>query len=104
MKAKIALVLAVTLIAFEAIMIVNSKGCTKVPVVNLDCGEDCTGRPHCGGDKRCGNIDDVCYCDCNSLPKCKPTDLGWAWNDGATYPNGTYRFDGVKGDGKEYDC
>ncbi len=107
MKAKLALVLAVTIIAFEALVIVNGQDyCSKDPITRTSCGIDCPGRPRCGGNKRCGNIPDVCYCNCAQFAKfvCRPTELGLKWNDGATNPDGTYRFDGHSGDGKAYDC
>ena len=67
------------------------------------CGEDCTGTPACDG-KKCGNVDDVCYCDCDDDYKCKTTSLGYKWNSGAKLSNGSYAFNGTKGDGKHYKC
>ncbi len=96
-----------TIIAFEAMVIVNSQAyCSRDPITKTSCGVYCPGRPRCGGNKRCGNIPGVCYCNCAQFGKfvCKPTELGLKWNNGATFPDGTYRFDGHIGDGKEYKC
>ncbi len=104
MNKNIAFLLAL-IIALEAILIVKGE-CSRDPITNTDCGSGCTGRPRCGGSKRCGNIDNVCYCDCSQYGqfKCRATNLGLRWNNGAKYSNGTYRFDGVVGDGNAYDC
>ena len=99
--------LLAAILALEAIVIVNSSysDCDVDPITNTECGS-CTGRPHCGGTKRCGNVDDVCFCDCSQLGKykCRTSGLGLRWNSGAKFPNGTYRFNGVAGDGKHYVC
>jgi hypothetical protein len=103
MNAAIALLV---LISFEAIIIVNAEdSCSSSSVMKTDCGLGCTGRPRCGGSKRCGNVDDVCYCDCSKLTynKCRPTALGWRWNNGAKNSDGSYKFNGVNGDG-HYVC
>ena len=53
-----------SLVAFA--LILQSNGDCKEKdkgAYHYDCGPDCTGRPPCG-DKRCGNVDDMCYCDC----------------------------------------
>ena len=95
------------LIAFEAIIIANAEfECSRSSILNTNCGAGCTGRPHCFGSKRCGNVDDVCYCDCSQFGKykCRPTSKGWRWNNGAKNSDGSYRFDGEVGDGKHYDC
>ena len=104
---KEAAIALLVLITFEAILVVNSAIiCSRDPVTNTHCGLGYTGRPRCGRTKRCGNVDGVCYCDCYQLGqfKCKQTGLGWAWNNGAKYLDGTYRFNGVRGDGKHYVC
>ena len=36
--------------------------------------------------------------------ECKTTALGYKWNSGAKLSNGSYAFNGTKGDGKEYKC
>ncbi len=79
--------------------------CNKISWFNGNsaCGEDCTGRPGCAG-RKCGNIDNVCYCDCSDGYTCKPTELGYKWNNGAKLSNGSYAFNGHWGDGKHYDC
>ena len=67
------------------------------------CGEDCTGTPACGH-RKCGNVDNVCYCDCEDSFSCKTTELGFKWNNGARLSNGSYAFNGRRFDGKHYDC
>ena len=79
----------------------SNAGCKKYS--DAACGEDCTGTPGCNGIK-CGNIDNVCYCDCEDYFECKTTALGYKWNSGAKLSNGSYAFNGTKGDGKNYDC
>jgi hypothetical protein len=70
----------------------------------FDCGVDCGGRPQCGP-HICGNVADMCYCDCEgSTGKCKPTESGWLWNGGIKNADGTYALNGTKGDGKNYKC
>ena len=70
-----------------------------------DCGEDCTGTPSCGNND-CGNVDDMCYCHCesNTLMSCVPTAKGWKWNRGIRKTDGSYALNGTKGDGKYYRC
>jgi len=70
---------------------------------NSDCGTGCTGTPSCNG-KKCGNVDNMCYCDCNDDEVCKTTDLGYTWNKGIKLANGSYALNGTKGDGKQYKC
>jgi hypothetical protein len=107
MNTKLAFLLA-AMIALETIVIVNSVeyDCDRNVIWKANCGAGCRGRPRCGTKKRCGNVDDVCYCDCSGLGefKCRQTRLGMLWNNGAKYPDGTYRFDGEFGDGKDYKC
>ena len=76
--------------------------------VNRDyaCGIDCTGTPPCGKHK-CGNVDNMCYCDCKILKEesqCKTSELGYKWNDGILKKDGSYALNGTKGDGKAYKC
>ena len=64
----------------------------------------CTGTPSCGPTK-CGNVANMCYCNCDKQPgHCKTTELGYKWNGGAKLANGSYALNGTKGDGKGYDC
>jgi len=70
---------------------------------NSACGKGCTGTPGCGG-RRCGNVDNMCYCDCGDNYTCKTTKLGFKWNGGITLVNGSYALNGTKGDGRHYDC
>ncbi len=67
-----------------------------------NCGTGCTGKPTCDG-RICGNVDNMCYCDCNDK-KCKTPELGYKWNHGAQLKNGSYALNGTKGDGGEYVC
>jgi hypothetical protein len=71
------------------------------------CGAGCTGTPPCGKNK-CGNVDDMCYCDCSSISlvdaKCVTSELGYKWNGGVKLANGSYALNGTKGDGKAYKC
>jgi hypothetical protein len=68
------------------------------------CGTGCTGTPSCGPTK-CGNVANMCYCNCDKQPgHCKTTELGYKWNGGAKLANGAYALNGTKGDGKGYDC
>ena len=72
---------------------------------NSACGTGCTGTPGCGGGRRCGNVDDMCYCDCGDDDyTCKTTELGYKWNGGIKLANGSYALNGTKGDGRHYDC
>jgi len=66
------------------------------------CGTGCTGTPSCGL-YRCGNVDNMCYCECGSN-KCKTSDLGYTWTHGIKLGNGSYALNGTKGDGGEYKC
>ena len=71
---------------------------------NYACGTGCTGTPSCGAVK-CGNKDNMCYCDCSgSSYKCRTSELGYTWNDGIKLANGSFALNGTKGDGKEYKC
>jgi hypothetical protein len=67
------------------------------------CGIGCTGTPPCKG-RRCGNVDNMCYCDCDDDYTCKTTELGYTWNKGIKLANGSYALNGTKGDGNEYAC
>jgi len=67
------------------------------------CGTGCTGTPPCDS-RRCGNVDNMCYCDCGDNYTCKTTELGSKWNGGIKLANGSYALNGTKGDGKEYVC
>ena len=58
-------------------------------------GTGCTGTPPCGTHK-CGNLDDMCYCDCDVPMKCKTTDLGYKWNDGIKMVNDSYALSDTK--------
>ncbi len=92
MNTKIAFLLA-AMIALETIVIVKSvEDCNREVIWKAYCGAGCRGTPRCGGNKRCGNVDDVCYCDCSSgfgKFTCRPTRLGLLWNNGAKNPDGT---------------
>ena len=85
-------------------LIFGTDSCYKDAAGN-NCGSDCTGRPQCSRrfDITCGNVDDMCYCDCNSY-KCKTTDLGNKWNNGVKLANGSFALNGTAGDGKYYRC
>ena len=58
-------------------------------------GIGCTGTPSCGTHK-CGNVDDMCYCDCDVQMKFKTTDLGYKCNDGLKMVNYSYALNGTK--------
>ena len=82
----------------------GSEGCVKKKDWHSACGEGCTGTPACFY-KKCGNVDNVCYCSCDGeWFKCKTSALGYKWNSGAKLSNGSYAFNGTKGDGKHYIC
>ncbi len=90
------------------ISVKNTYACTKKtdPYTGdrYACGDDCTGTPPCGG-LTCGNVDDMCFCDCRYYPeKCSTTEKGYKWNKGVKLANGSYALNGTKGDGKEYKC
>ena len=75
-------------------------------VLKYACGTGCTGTPSCG-DKTCGHVADMCYCDCEDgkdEADCKTTELGYKWNHGALMANGSYALNGTKGDGGGYKC
>jgi hypothetical protein len=68
------------------------------------CGKGCTGTPSCAG-KTCGNVDNMCYCNCDDgTGDCRTSDLGYKWNGGVKLANGSYALNGTKGDGKQYKC
>ena len=77
------------------------EGCIKDG--NSDCGKGCTGTPTCRG-STCGNVDNMCYCDCNVDFECLTTELGYTRNKGIKLANGSYALNGTKGDGNHYDC
>ena len=77
------------------------EGCNKYS--KSDCGKGCTGTPACDG-RRCGNVDNMCYCDCVDDNSCKTTELGYKWNGGIKLANGSYALNGTRGDGREYVC
>jgi len=83
----------------------SNAECDKNSDGNLHyaCGTGCTGTPSCDG-IRCGNVDNMYYCDCGDDYKCKTTELGYTWNDGIKLANGSYALNGTMGDGKEYKC
>jgi len=72
-------------------------------ILNWACGRGCTGTPACGK-KKCGNVDDMCYCDCDNGDRCEISALGYKWNGGIKLANGSYALNGTKGDGRHYDC
>ena len=75
---------------------------TRIKKDGTACGIGCTGTPPCKG-SRCGNVDNMCYCDCDvARIKCKTTELGYTWNKWIKLANGSYALNGTKGDGKEY--
>jgi len=84
-----------------------NENCTKKgKFYEYACGTGCTGTPPCGH-KKCGNVDNMCYCDCYidfSYTDCFTTELGYTWNNGIKLDNGSYALNGTKGDGKEYKC
>ena len=57
----------------------------------------------CDG-KTCGNIDDMCYCDCKQSYTCMTTELCYKWNNGMKLANGSYALNGTKGDDKQHNC
>jgi len=84
----------------------SNEDCNKKTVITYHyaCGTGCTGTPSCG-EHTCGNVDNMCYCDCSGDSyQCKTSELGWKWNDGIKLANGSYALNGTKGDGKEYIC
>jgi len=88
----------------------SDDNCDKFITFEADyyCGSGCTGTPLCGG-KHCGNVADMCYCKCNiylleATGSCKTSELGYKWNGGIKFSNGSYALNGTKGDGKEYKC
>ncbi len=88
----------------------RSLGCIKTTdnwkFLHFACGDDCKGTPSCG-DHKCGNVDDMCYCDCKDTlgkSECKTTALGYKWNGGKLKEDGSYALNGTKGDGREYKC
>ena len=96
------------LVIFTLFLRSNSdEECRKASDIdgNYACGEGCTGTPSCGK-KKCGNVDNMCYCDCgvNFNPKCKTSELGYKWNGGIKLANGAYALNGTKSDGKYYRC
>jgi hypothetical protein len=68
------------------------------------CGEDCTGTPTCMYGRKCGNVDNMCYCQCDADFYCMTSDLGFKWNNGIKHANGSYALNGTAGDGKYYRC
>ena len=84
----------------------SSENCLKY-ILNgskFACGTGCTGTPSCG-EIKCGNVDNMCYCDCGlGVGHCRTTDLGYKWNNGIKLANGSYALNGTKGDGKQYKC
>jgi hypothetical protein len=95
--------LLLSLLIFTLFLRSNSSDDCKKDGNGNNCGADCTGRPHCG-DKSCGNKDNMCYCDCDDDFKCKTSELGYKWNGGIKFANGSYALNDTKGDGKEYEC
>jgi len=83
------------------LLIQCNEGCYDNDYAN--CGSDCIGTPRCNG-KTCGNVDDMCYCNCIRPYKCLTTELGYKWNKGVKLANGSYALNGTKGDGKQYVC
>ena len=82
----------------------SNADCEKKGITEKSaCGTGCTGTPPCGGSK-CGNVDNMCYCDCDDHYTCKTTELGYKWNGGIKLKDGSYALNGTKGDGKEYVC
>ena len=61
----------------------SNADCSKRGITSVNkaaCGTGCTGTPSYAG-KRCGNVDNMCYCDCDvARIKCKTTELGYTWN------------------------
>ena len=84
----------------------SNENCNKKTegALHWACGRGCTGTPSCGFIK-CGNVDNMCFCDCDGDNfECKTTELGYTWNGGIKLANGSYALNGTKGDGKEYKC
>ncbi len=94
------LLMVMTTTQFSLIQI--NEGCSYEEDVAY-CGPDCTGKPRCNG-KTCGNVDDMCYCNCEKSYTCMTTELGYKWNNGARKANLQYALNGKKGDGKHYVC
>ena len=70
---------------------------------NYDCGGGCPGTPSCGKGRTCGNVANMCYCDC-IIDICVTSALGSKWNNGIKLANGSYALNGTAGNGKEYKC
>ena len=95
-----------------SLLLVICDACTKKSTItgNAACGEDCTGTPACMYGKKCGNVDDMCYCQCIRIPNtlykynCLTSDLGYKWNNGIKKDDGSYALNGTAGDGKHYRC
>ena len=99
--------LLLALLVFTLFLRSNSSSDCNKWVVNFHCGTTCTGTPSCGLGVKCGNVDDMCYCNCvlgYSKAKCVTTELGYKWNKGIKLANGSYALNGTKGDGRHYDC
>ena len=81
----------------------SDENCVKHAEVNGNyaCGTGCTGTPACGG-KQCGNVDNMCFCECDEYAVvitgiCKTSELGYKWNGGIKFDNGSYALNGTKG-------
>ena len=97
--------LLLALLIFTLFLRSNSSSDCNKWVVNFHCGTTCTGTPSCGLGIKCGNVDDMCYCDCTVYQgQCLTTAKGYTWNGGIKLANGSYALNGTKGDGKEYKC
>jgi hypothetical protein len=83
--------------------VIQTRVVLKRDSVKSACGTGCTGTPSCDG-RRCGNVDNMCYCDCDDSYTCKTTELGYTWNGGIRLANGSYALNGTRGDGREYSC
>ena len=81
--------------------------CSQKYLGTFSFGADCTGTPACGSGKQCGNVNGMCYCECNLgiiRASCRTTELGYTWNNGIKLSNVSYALNGTKGDGNEYKC
>ena len=102
----LSMLFVLSMLLMDLVVVQNSDGCYAAN--HSYCGPDCTGRPSCNG-KRCGNVDNICYCDCEGVYgdmtfKCRTTELGYKWNWGIKFENGSYALNGTKGDGRQYKC
>ena len=61
-----AILFVLSMLLTDLVVVQNSDGCQARN--HSYCGPDCTGTPSCNG-KTCGNVDNMCYCDCTKVFK-----------------------------------